>query len=39
MDDQDNSTNYVLTLAIGIGLMAACGVTGFVTLLLAILVF
>lgn len=39
MEEQDNSVNYIIPLAIGIGVMAACGVSGFVLALLAVFVF
>ena len=39
MEEQDNSVNYVLPMAMGIGVMAACGIVTFVMVLLAILVF
>ncbi len=36
--EEDNSVNYVIPLAIGIGVMAACGVASLVLVLLATLV-
>ncbi len=33
--EEDNSVNYVIPLAIGIGVMAACGVISLVLVLLA----
>lgn len=38
MEEQDNTVNIVLPLAIGIGVMAACGVIGMVLVLIATLV-
>ncbi len=36
--EEDNSVNYIIPLAIGIGVMAACGVVSMVLVLLATLV-
>ena len=38
MDEQDNNTGMFMALAIGVGVMAACGVSGLVLVLLATLV-
>lgn len=39
MDEQENNpVNYVIPLAIGVAVMAACGVVGFTLVLIATLV-
>lgn len=37
--EEDKSINYVIPLAIGIGVMTACGAVGFALVLLATLLF
>jgi hypothetical protein len=38
MEQDDSTTGLVLTIAIGIGIMAACGILSFVTIMLATLI-